>query len=238
MIAEAIQKIRDLDDKAKLFAIDGRTYVDGQLKLLPPPLPSPVDLATLTGLSDFLSGYPGGLQATEWFLEVTSYKHVMLHAYAADTYGQRQCLANCWLKDGNQFEFDQFLERERFVIGLMSRFVETPELTQLVKLVSTLTNEGVTQSDDDGVSQKTAVRQGISLKATVDVRPRWTLQPYRTFREIVQPVSQFLLRLRAQPGQVPTCALFEADGGRWKLDAALAIKQWLVEQRLGLNIVA
>jgi len=42
----------------------------------------------------------------------------------------------------------------------------------------------------------------------------------------------------ATAGQVPTCALFEADGGRWKLDAVLASKQWLLGKNIGLNIVA
>ena len=39
-------------------------------------------------------------------------------------------------------------------------------------------------------------------------------------------------------GGVPECALFEADGGAWKLDAVLIIKHWLEEQALGLPVVA
>jgi hypothetical protein len=31
---------------------------------------------------------------------------------------------------------------------------------------------------------------------------------------------------------VPECALFEADGGTWKLDAVLTIKVWLEDRNL------
>jgi hypothetical protein len=37
---------------------------------------------------------------------------------------------------------------------------------------------------------------------------------------------------------VPECALFEADGGKWKLDAVLTMKAWLEEKALGLPVVA
>lgn len=238
MLAEMIEKIKELDDKAKLHTIEGRVYVDGELTLVKPPLPQAYQLMTLTGLADFVAAYPDGLAQTEWFLDVVGHGSVAVRGYHENGYGQRHTLATCELEDGERFAFGQFLDREAFVIGLMSRFVETPELTQLLALVSSLSNEGVTQSEDDGISQKTTVKQGITLKSSVTVKGRWTLQPYRTFREIEQPASQFVLRLRAEAGQVPTCALFEADGGRWKLDAVLAIKEWLAEKNLGLNIVA
>jgi len=54
------------------------------------------------------------------------------------------------------------------------------------------------------------------------------LRPYRTFREIEQPASLFVLRLqKGRDGELPRAALFEADGGQWKLEACQAIKHWL-----------
>ena len=140
--------------------------------------------------------------------------------------------------DHEAIKLNQFCDRESFVINLASRFVITSEQQELLALVSTLANEGVTQSEDDGVSQKTTVKQGITLKASVNVKQRWTLQPYRTFREIEQPASDFVLRLRALPGEVPQCSLWEADGGTWKLDAVLRIKAWLDSKQTGLTVVA
>jgi hypothetical protein len=93
-------------------------------------------------------------------------------------------------------------------------------------------------AEDDGVSQRTTVKQGVALKETVTVKGRVTLRPYRTFREIEQPASTFVFRLQSHEGAVPACGLFEADGGTWKLDAVLAIKTWLAAKTLGMPIVA
>jgi hypothetical protein len=49
------------------------------------------------------------------------------------------------------------------------------------------------------------------------------LAPYRTFVEVTQPESDFVFRM--QNG--PRCALFEADGGAWKLTAMRHIKEYL-----------
>lgn len=101
-----------------------------------------------------------------------------------------------------------------------------------------MSNDAATLSEDDGVSQKVTVKSGIQLKELATVRPRWTLKPYRTFREIEQPASKFLFRVKGEAGSVPACALFEADGGAWRMDAVLAVKAWLEEKALGLPVVA
>lgn len=66
-------------------------------------------------------------------------------------------------------------------------------------------------------------RQGVALKEMVPVKPIVRLQPYRTFLEIDQPVSDFLLRI----GQNGRVSLHEADGGAWKLEAKNRIAQYL-----------
>lgn len=54
------------------------------------------------------------------------------------------------------------------------------------------------------------------------------LRPYRTFREVEQPASRFVLRLQSGQGDgMPKAALFEADGGAWRLTAIEAIARWL-----------
>jgi hypothetical protein len=77
------------------------------------------------------------------------------------------------------------------------------------------------------------------LKTAEKIRARVTLAPYRTFREVEQPRSEFLFRLRNKaPDNLPECALFEADGGRWKLDAMLTIKEWLKDRKPILEVIA
>ncbi|HUW08460.1 MAG TPA: hypothetical protein VM537_01965, partial [Anaerolineae bacterium] len=79
------------------------------------------------------------------------------------------------------------------------------------------------------VSQTVSVRRGMSQTTQVVVPNPVTLKPYRTFREIDQPESPFLLRARNPKNEegVPEFALFEADGGAWRLTAVERIKDYL-----------
>ncbi len=60
---------------------------------------------------------------------------------------------------------------------------------------------------------------------------------YRTFMEIAQPESEFVFRAR-KADSLPHFALFEADGGAWRIEAMKRINAYLEEQLSGLeNIV-
>lgn len=70
-------------------------------------------------------------------------------------------------------------------------------------------------TNDNGVTQTVEARQGVALNALVEVKPRVLLRPFRTFLEVEQPESEFLLRVHPEEG----IGFFEADGGIWKLEA-------------------
>ena len=52
------------------------------------------------------------------------------------------------------------------------------------------------------------------------------LIPYRTFLEVKQPESDFIFRMREGHDGVE-CAIFEADGGAWKMEAMREISKCL-----------
>ena len=109
---------------------------------------------------------------------------------------------------------------------LQSLYGATPDRDYLLDLLSRIdVNEGVS-SVDNGVTQEVNVRTGAVLKQATPVRPIVQLQPYRTFLEVEQPVSDFLLRV-SKEGE-PT--LFEANGGAWKLEAKRSIAAYLAEK--------
>lgn len=71
-------------------------------------------------------------------------------------------------------------------------------------------------------------RSGIARVEEISVPNPVFLAPFRTFREITQPLSPFVLRMKqGREGGLPTVALFEADGGKWKLDAIQFIRDYL-----------
>jgi len=119
--------------------------------------------------------------------------------------------------------FDCRLDYETMMITLKSKFVETPELLELVQLLGTITEENSAQLSDDGFTQTVVVRKGIALKDNKAVNPIRKLKPFRTFNEVDQPESEFLLRL-SEGGLV---ALYEADGGAWKLQARKNVAEHL-----------
>lgn len=118
------------------------------------------------------------------------------------------------------------MSQERAIVELQSLYGATPDRDYLLDLLSRIdVNEGVS-SVDNGVTQEVNVRTGAVLKQATPVRPIVQLQPYRTFLEVEQPVSDFLLRV-SKEGE-PT--LFEANGGAWKLEAKRSIAAYLAEK--------
>ena len=61
------------------------------------------------------------------------------------------------------------------------------------------------------------------MKENKTVRPIVKLKPYRTFSEVDQPESEFLLRL----SEGARVALYEADGGAWTLQARRNVADYL-----------
>lgn len=238
MLKEFVEKIVSLAP-TQLQQIHGRQYADRPVVLVEPPRRyAQLELLTLSGLVDAVRANLDNLDVGMWMVEVLSYQGVRIVSRFTNDYGKREVLLSVGLSDGEVFPFGRFLPREEFVIGLQARFVQEQPVIDLLKTASTLEASIVSLSEDDGISQKTTVKQGVALKETVTVKGRVRLRPYRTFREVEQPASEFVFRLRSRGGEVPECALFEADGGKWRLDAVLTIKRWLEERNLGIPVVA
>ena len=76
------------------------------------------------------------------------------------------------------------------------------------------------QLSDDGITQQVVAKQGALLAADVKVSPIYQLAPFRTFIEVEQPESEFLFRVSDKN----IFALYEADGGAWKIKAKANIR--------------
>nr|WP_308421247.1 hypothetical protein [Psychrobacillus lasiicapitis] len=121
--------------------------------------------------------------------------------------------------------FEQFVDREKFQIMLQACFVANPDKEQVLKVVSAIIEENSVQTQDDGVTQRVTAKTGVATVGNVNVPNPVTLKPFRTFAEVSQPESEFVLRLK-EGGRV---GLFEADGGAWELNAMANIATYLEE---------
>lgn len=75
----------------------------------------------------------------------------------------------------------------------------------------------------------------FASKADAVVPSPVRLKPYRTFTEVDQPESNFVFRMKEDKYEGVQCALFEADGGAWKLHAMESIQEYLEEQLEGVE---
>jgi len=191
-------------------------------------LPEPVKVSTLSGFCDLITGKIENFAADQVIAQVVGHDRVSLIARISDPWGRRQTFIESHLPELEPFRFGQFLDHENFLIGVMAHFTNTPDREYLIQMASHIGTEKVRTSLDDGISQEATLKQGSSLKTSVTVRNRLQLAPFRTFREIDQPLSEFLFRLRGgSESAPPTLALFEADGGKWKIDAMEGIGKYL-----------
>lgn len=205
---------------------DGILYTARPLRPILPMVPIAVEVHTLSGLVDLINA----LGLAEVFVQVVSPGKVTVSATNADLAEQRAELVKCTtIHDTQPFAFGSFYNPEEFAIALQSKFVEdVGDLTGLLRLASNVRQEAVTINDDDGFSQKISASAGVHLKKEITSKPRLMLAPYRTFPEVEQPVSQFLFRAKGgSPTELPKLALFEADGGKWRVDATENIARFL-----------
>jgi len=160
-------------------------------------------------------------------VHVVSEKMITLMGTLRDYFRDRETFAVASM-DLPSFSFGQWQDPETFIINLQSQFVQTDDLLHVLKIVGNMKAEAVKHFNDDGVTQSVTARSGIALVDNLAVPNPVTLVPYRTFREIMQPPSFFVFRLRnGGEGKMPSCALFEADGSSWRLDAIEGIAEWL-----------
>lgn len=231
MLKEFAQYLVSLKDN-KTYDIHGDTYSDRELVRVAPHIdrPARISVSSLDSIVqlvchelDMFTNLPVFIRAEDAraVSVFTTYDDVM----ARDNLYRAEC-------DVPGFR-DGFREYEAAIIELRSRFAPGPGVDYLLDLLSRISKDNGVTTSDNGVSQTVEARQGVSLKTMVAVKPRVALRPYRTFLEVEQPESEFLLRLDDN-GNV---GLFEADGGMWRQTAKASILAYF-EARLSDEIKA
>ncbi|MBC2741568.1 MAG: hypothetical protein HGJ93_00585 [Desulfosarcina sp.] len=228
MIREAMNKIVELSQPVE-FEFNGRKYTSKSIKPIHEPEPAPLVINTLTGLKDYFDTNPDDLDYERLLFQVVDAKTVLLIGPIFGQFDQRKCYLRT-IHTGDAYPYDAFLDPETFIIKLQAMFQQDETTARLLSIVGNIKDEKVTTVGDDGITQQVTARAGIARVENISLPNPITLTPYRTFLEADQPSSQFVFRMRSGAAESPaTCALFKADGGRWKLKAMQNIKKWLQE---------
>lgn len=243
--AETIQKILALapantHDLTDALGRNAR-FSDRQLfevKAAPPATAPMVEVTTLSGFADLVRAKLEGVNfSDEYLIHIEDEHTVALVARASDEYGRRPTLIKATPVSFEGFRFDRWMPQEEFAIAVASMFDETLDKAYVLKLASTLTNEATTTTEDDGFTQRATAQAGLAHKERVEIKPRVSLAPFRTFPELPQPASEFVFRARVE-GRTPELKLVEADGGRWKVEAISILHDAMKAFDLNIPIIA
>lgn len=228
-LKDAIDRIVELATPFTLETRNGHRFCSANLHEVKPEveLPARYSVDTLEALVKLIRT-EGVAQAPQLYVRVDSARRVVVDStYTGRDYAiySRLPLYEA-VSDVPSISVNQSISQEKAIVELQSLYAVTTDRDYLLALLSRIdVNQGVS-SVDNGISQEVSVKTGAVLKEQQTVQPIVHLQPYRTFLEVEQPASDFLLRLNKEGHP----ALYEADGGAWKLEAKRNIAAYLGEQ--------
>lgn len=219
--------VNKIEEMAKPTTVDiyGLEYSKGLDKLSPVLLPDAETLKTrsLYSVVNYLKHCDERSVKHDVIIHVVDHETVEIRSLIKET-GQRDTILRAKAPSPN-LSLNQFIQRESFNIMLQSCFVEEHDRNLVLSSIGKMKYENSVKMEDDGVTQTVASSAGVALVREEQIPNPVKLSPFRTFTEIEQPASDFVLRV----DENCRVGLFEADGGKWCNDAMLKIAAYLVE---------
>ncbi len=226
MIKAAIEKLMELS-RPRTFEVEGETFIadcDGRYKQVRTELDKTqsINLNSLDALVAFVKTEACRMH-DKVYITVPNHKTVncFTHPYE-QLRNERVYLYVAEATDVPGWDGKATLPFEEAMIALRTRFQSTADTDYALKLLSDITTGSKVTYNDNGVATSVVTKRGIDLQSNAAIRPIISLRPYRTFQEVEQPASQFLIRINERG-----ITFVEADGGMWKLDARKIIKAYL-----------
>ena len=228
---------QSIEPEERQLKISGQNYIinkDGEPVLVEPVIykaKEPIRLNTLSGLVDYIKSSNLDYNTDHAYLHVVDEKTVELKSDLKED-RERELLAVA-TAIVPEFKFNSYMDIESFNIALQSQFVKTDDRNILLKVVGNLKEDNVRSTGDDGISQAVTIKSGIATAENIKVPNPVILAPYRTFVEVEQPESKFIFRMQSGPRG----AIFEGDGGLWRVEAIKTIAKYLEVRLEGTGVV-
>ncbi|MGT2914586.1 hypothetical protein I6J14_04410 [Streptococcus dysgalactiae] len=207
---------------------DGKEYYDRNkyslVELKTKYYPKTLNLNTLDSLIDYLKSDMNNINSKRLMVIVEGPREVIVCEEDDDDLN-RNVLVTVEAIIPN-VQFGRYDSPSDFNISLQSLFVNADDRNTVIEFASALKIENGSEIVDDGIGQTATIKQGVASLAKAKAPNPVTLRPYRTFSEVEQPSSEFIFRIN----QLANMALFEADGGKWRLDAINNIANYLKEE--------
>ena len=239
-LVEIGKTINKAESTPEIHKIEGQTYVciNGRMERYvekDEPAPSVLEAYTLDGLIEWIKADVNGFfkdPEVKCIVRVASPTAVEVLTPCCGPENKMKQLAKCFYI-APKIIFDSYMDSEEFGIMIQTNFVEDDNQKVVLQLARNLIEDNSEQTADDGISQRVTIKQGIQAVDSVVFKNPAYLRPLRTFTEIDQPVSPFVIRFK----EGKKAAIFEADGGKWKNVAVRTIGDYLRWQLSEQNVV-
>jgi len=192
----------------------------------------PFKTFSLSGLIEYIKADTEHLfKEKRHIVRVKSPTMVEVIAPQAGYWRERETVAYCEAVVPEIY-FGRYMNADDFQVMVQTCFLDTDNRKTVLRLAGSVRKEQNMQTADDGVSQKVTINAGVSTAADVIVKNPVELIPYRTFHEVEQPESPFVLRFNEDGN----AALFTGDGSKWKLEAVDHIREYLASALYNDNV--
>lgn len=226
MLKEAIEKLVELGKPITLERENGDLLTNANLKKYEEPLDLQYahDVYSINALLNLIKDeaaikYPD----RKIFIEINDYNRILCYLNVIDKERNSRVMLYRATETDVAGVPGGWLDYQTAMIKLKAQFQDTPDKDYLIKLLSKIDVENGVHTEDNGMSQSVTVRTGIAAKGIENVKSICNLKPYRTFMEVEQPASDFLIRISDNQ----EIQFIEADGGMWKLAAKQTIKAYI-----------
>jgi hypothetical protein len=211
----------DIFGNRKAIAYNGNIEIYDDDHLTPP---TSLTVSTLTGVVDFIKTELASRDTdSQIVVQVVSPNEVRVVAPIVGDFRQQftYLISKAVLPT---ITTRQYMDVEEFIIQTQSMFAKTDDQEGLLMFLGSVKVEKSVNMADDGIGQTVSTKAGVvRVDVNVPVKNPWSLAPFRTFPEVAQPVSPFIIRMDKDAN----VALFDADGGAWRIAAIKSIGDWL-----------
>lgn len=231
---DAVREIKTIAQEAilseeRVFEVEGVPMSRAALHDVRPKIASPevLEFATLASFADYVSANLDPLNPADHMIHVVSPTDVRVVSRVQGSLNQRLVYARArYVAPWPEAKDGRWWAPEEANINLQTLVTGAYDRAKVLKLIGNIRGEEIQQHEDDGFSQSVSVRAGAFMRTEADVPNPATLAPLRTFPEVEQPASPFVLRVK-QVGNGVAVGFFDCDGGAWKLNAVKAVQEWL-----------
>ena len=223
MIKEALEYVNSLIAPNR-EQINGFEYSDKPLhRINEPHIKEALEIFNLEGVVDYINSDTDKLENPMIVVESPNIVRVF-NGLRKSKVRPFTLLARAPHYDLNLY-LDRKLDQEVFTGFIQTHFIQDENTAKLLHYTGNIESNESIKTGDDGVTQSATIKTSIVGREKVEFKNPIVLKPYRTFADIEQPDSPFILRLH----EGNKVELKSTEDKTWEVAAIKAIKNYLKE---------